>query len=659
MQRLFRYFLILSLSIYFISALQISVVYSQSISADDQKISTQLVSLLTHKKYNLAIKLVSQLQSPLLKKYFTWYLLTDEDAPINLSTTQNFLKQNPAWPGRQSIIDKVEIQLAPTLDNQSQLLWFKSYSPTQLQSFSRYAIILRQAGDAVMANKIVRVGWQKSVGNKNQRKEYLKNFQKILRTEDHERRLEEILWSTNWDAISDLKPLVSKPYQDIINLYDAVRLKKSSIQSFIKGLPPVFTKLPIVVFLQAKWYRKIENPRKAAELILASKMDIHINSVVWNEVQIIVRDLIKTEQGDLAYRLLELHESNRGLQFAETEWLLGWISYQFNNQPLIAAKHFNNLFNNVSSPISRSRAAYWSGRAYESANQSRVAQNWYKLAAQYSTTFYGQLAFLKTQNNPGKINLSTLQPNVPANEQQAFNKLELVQLIRVLHKIGQTQSVDPFFRHLLAGEQDNLLRLKLMMMLGREIGRTDLVLLAARLAYANGYIFSDYLYPIAFDDLLENRNKPLMLAIIRQESSFYQASISHKGAHGAMQLLPTTARLTAKKLGITYQYNKLLEASYNIKLGQAYFNDLLKRWDNSYILAIASYNAGPANVTKWIEEFGDPRKANIDPIFWIESIPFAETRNYVQRVLESSEIYRHKLNTGQAFIETHKHLYHK
>ena len=196
-------------------------------------------------------------------------------------------------------------------------------------------------------------------------------------------------------------------------------------------------------------------------------------------------------------------------------------------------------------------------------------------------------------------------------------------------------------------------------MLGREIGRTDLVLLAARLAYANGYIFSDYLYPIAFDDLLENRNKPLMLAIIRQESSFYQASISHKGAHGAMQLLPTTARLTAKKLGITYQYNKLLEASYNIKLGQAYFNDLLKRWDNSYILAIASYNAGPANVTKWIEEFGDPRKANIDPIFWIESIPFAETRNYVQRVLESSEIYRHKLNTGQAFIETHKHLYHK
>jgi soluble lytic murein transglycosylase len=137
-----------------------------------------------------------------------------------------------------------------------------------------------------------------------------------------------------------------------------------------------------------------------------------------------------------------------------------------------------------------------------------------------------------------------------------------------------------------------------------------------------------------------SRHWTLAHAITRQESSFDRAAISSAGARGMMQLMPGTAREVAGKLGLPYQFASLTsDPSYNMMLGTSYLSTLLDQWGGNATLAVASYNAGTGNVRRWINENGDPRVPGTDVVRWIEAIPFSETRNYVQRVLENAVVY--------------------
>ena len=118
------------------------------------------------------------------------------------------------------------------------------------------------------------------------------------------------------------------------------------------------------------------------------------------------------------------------------------------------------------------------------------------------------------------------------------------------------------------------------------------------------------------------------------------AAVSHAGARGMMQLMPATAREQAGKMGLSYDTGRLTsDPGYNVMLGSAYFQRLVDQWDGNYPLAVASYNAGAGNVRKWVRAYGDPRAPGGDIVSWIESIPFSETKGYVQRVLENSVVY--------------------
>ena len=129
-------------------------------------------------------------------------------------------------------------------------------------------------------------------------------------------------------------------------------------------------------------------------------------------------------------------------------------------------------------------------------------------------------------------------------------------------------------------------------------------------------------------------------AITRQESQFAQNALSHAGARGLMQLMPGTAREQAGKIGLSYSPSTLIDdPNYNIRLGNAYFSRMMDYFGGSYPLAVCAYNAGPGNVNKWLRANGDPRSGSIDWIDWIERIPFYETKNYVQKVLENAVVY--------------------
>jgi soluble lytic murein transglycosylase len=171
----------------------------------------------------------------------------------------------------------------------------------------------------------------------------------------------------------------------------------------------------------------------------------------------------------------------------------------------------------------------------------------------------------------------------------------------------------------------------------------------AKLASYNGVMLLSHLAPVVslprFPGSAAGPDPALVLGVTRQESEFDTAAVSSAGARGLMQLMPATARRAASMNRLTFRLGDLTaNPSYNMQLGMVTLDDYLANWGDSYVLAIASYNAGPSNVRRWIEANGDPRDSSVDPVDWIEMIPFSETRNYVQRVLENLSVYRNRLS---------------
>jgi soluble lytic murein transglycosylase len=222
-----------------------------------------------------------------------------------------------------------------------------------------------------------------------------------------------------------------------------------------------------------------------------------------------------------------------------------------------------------------------------------------------------------------------------------------VQAVRILAQLDQSDRERTFMVRLsdmmtTPGEQ------RLLADLAGEIDRDDMAVMVAKKARQDGVQLITRLYPLR---KLPSGGPPedaLVLAIIRQESAFAGDAVSAAGAVGMMQLMPATAKLVADKLKVKLTAKKLTEdPDLNIRLGRGYLDGLLDRFDGSYVLAVASYNAGPSRVQEWMQQYGDPRDSGVDVIDWIESIPFEETRNYVQRVMENLQVYRHRLSKTQ------------
>jgi len=172
-----------------------------------------------------------------------------------------------------------------------------------------------------------------------------------------------------------------------------------------------------------------------------------------------------------------------------------------------------------------------------------------------------------------------------------------------------------------------------------------------RTAAQHGFILPERGYPIRTPTSLSGGvETALVLGITREESGFDPHVRSGAGAEGMMQLMPGTASVLARRLGYSYGPGRLQDADFNMQLGSAYLGKLVSDFSGSYVMATAAYNAGPGRPTEWTAFCGDPRSSSTDPADYIECIPFSETRNYVMRVLEATEVYRARLAGGSAPI---------
>jgi soluble lytic murein transglycosylase len=351
------------------------------------------------------------------------------------------------------------------------------------------------------------------------------------------------------------------------------------------------------------------------------------------------RHALEAQRPELAYRLASQHSLVRGTEFAEAEFLSGWIALRSLHLPERALYHFERMTESVTKPMSRARALYWVARSQE-AQQPRVARDIYAQAAKFKGTFYGQLSLAELR--PGSV----LKLTAPEDAKRGTKGLQLDERLHALHaleSLDQSKLVRIFAAHL-ANESDDAASLELITeMVARAGDRRD-TLRIAKIAGQKNVVLLPYTAPLLdVSSASAAVEKALVLGLTRQESEFNATAVSPVGARGLMQLMPRTAAEVARAHKIQYSAAALNDPAINFRLGSAYLGDLLKRWSGSYVLSIASYNAGPGNVRKWVRVNGDPRTGEIDPVDWIEAIPFAETRNYVQRVLENTQLYRNRL----------------
>jgi len=355
------------------------------------------------------------------------------------------------------------------------------------------------------------------------------------------------------------------------------------------------------------------------------------------------RALIYKKKYETAYKVASKHTLDKSPEFAEAEWMSGWIALSFLDDPILAIDHFNNFYQNVSYPISLSRGAYWLGRSYEKIGDKKQSQQWFEEATKYLTTYYGQLAYLKIKPNE---NFELEEQQKISNEyRKYFYKKDLVKIIHLLDELNKDKYTKNILKHIANDNVSNGSEV-LAAELASNISRYDFAIQISKLASYEKRFHNNFSYPvISTPDYINGRKIPesaLILSIIRQESEFDMTANSHAGAQGLMQLMPYTAKLVSKQAKLPYSKSRLTrDPEYNINLGSHYIAGLIMNYEGGYPFAIAAYNAGPKRVKYWKKINGDPQKQEINYVDWIELIKFKETRNYVQRVLENYNVYRY------------------
>ncbi|HEU5094928.1 MAG TPA: lytic transglycosylase domain-containing protein, partial [Reyranella sp.] len=390
---------------------------------------------------------------------------------------------------------------------------------------------------------------------------------------------------------------------------------------------------------QVTWLRRTGKLDQARTLLAQSAPNQ--SDAWWNERQQVARDLLAAGRAADAYAIVSRHGQLKGVAFAEAEFLAGWIALRHLKKPAEGLKHFQTLYDGVSTAVSRSRAAYWLGRSYEASGRAKEARDWYARAADYGQTFYGQLAARKLPRGAARL---PTDPVASQTDLQALSGRELVTVARYIGQSGYSERTRPFLLKLaqaVSGPGETLLLANLAV----ELKRPDVALTIARHATASGVTLFDTSFPVVDLGATGSIERALALAVTRQESAFNAAAVSPSGALGLMQLMPGTARDVAGRLGLPFVQSKLTaDPSYNVTLGSQYLAEMLQRFGGSYELALAAYNAGPNRVARWLQTIGDPRGGKIDMVDWIEMIPLRETRNYVERIMESVGVYRDRLS---------------
>ena len=589
-------------------------------------------------KWDKAHELAAKAQNPLPARVIDWLHLTDPKNSFTFKDFTAFMSAHPKWPMMNLLQRRAEESIHPS-DNQEKILaWLTGKELISTDGKTAYGRALLAAGRTEEAAKAFRDVWINGNFGSKQEHQFYTLFRKHLTDQDHVDRLDRLLWDSQVQAARRMLKRVDNGQQALAQARILLMTKEGGADKAVKAVPKALQDHPGLIYERLRWRRRKELTEEAIALLEHPSANAVRPELWWVERSIMARKALQMGHISKAYDLASHHGLTSGLRFADAEWLAGWIALRFLQDKDIAYGHFKKLHDTVTSPISKAKGAYWAGLAALETGKKDKAPEWFNTAASSITTFYGQLA--AAHQGEKKDWPLPADPLPTAEDIRAFGEQEMAEVIKLLALLGQQQHMR-WFAYQLDSVSETPGQRALTAALVASSGRPDLAVMIARKAQLNGVFMVTSGYPTPRLSASEPPELPLTMAIIRQESNFHTEAISPKGARGLMQIMPLTAQKVAKIIKVGYSKDDLTKKpDYNVKLGTIFIQDLLVRYKGSYVLAIAAYNAGTSRVDRWIRENGDPRSKEVSPVDWIEMIPFGETRNYVQRVLEGLQIYR-------------------
>jgi soluble lytic murein transglycosylase len=564
----------------------------------------------------------------------------------------NFLDNAPNWPLVETLGKHAEKALYENQESPDVVFsHFENRKPKTAHGMLALARAHFQGGDKTKANTWLDRAWIRGDVDVALEQRILKEFGSALSAESHKRRFSALILAQEPNAALRSSKRLSSDFQRAAKVGQSLIRGVAGADRQYYALSSSMQENAGLKYALARFYRKQEKYGKA-RAILASvpgdAYDMVDAEAYWTERRIIARRSVGVYQQDnwkSAYRIASQHGMTSGNDAVEAEFLSGWIALRYLKNADQAMGHFQKLAKIAPSRTEKSRAAYWIGRAHAANGNKGDARKAFKNASQYSTLFYGQLA--REQVGLGEQPEEISSGDFSEAARLRMERDEVVRAFRLMQRTDGNRQLH-IFLPAIANRFDSVEEMNAAASMLHDIGGTTMALRFAKVAGGRNVDIDSWAYPVRGLPEWRQIGKPIEKALVfglsRQESEFDPKAGSKVGAQGLMQLMPGTAKIVARQYRLPYAPSKLKgDPAYNVKLGAAHLADLVEDFNGSYVLTLVAYNAGPRRSKEWVEAYGDPRGGQVDPIDWVESIPFQETRQYVQKVMQNLHIYRSRL----------------
>jgi len=619
-----------------------AVATTASTSPVDLAAVKQAIDLVGKNRQDEATAVEGTISDPLARKLVEWVILRSEDGSSDFPRYAAFLAANPSWPGIGTLRRRAEaVMWQQNADPQAIIGFFAVEQPHTAKGHFALARAMLTQGNVAGAAAALRDCWRNDAFSADLEEQARETFSGLITPDDDRTRMDARLYAEDDDAGLRAARHLDPTTLAIAKARAAVINQADNTKALLAAVPEAARHDPGYMFGFIQWLRRADKIAEAAQWMVAVPHDpAKLGDVDqwWIERRLIARKLLDLGDARMAYEVANgaappVNDNYR----AEQQFTSGWIALRFLRQPAIAQAHFARIADGVTNPITLARSFYWQGRAAEALGREQDARALYEVAARYPTAYYGQLA--RARLGLDEVTLRALPE--PAADRRP---LELARAFEILYAIDARDLVAAMAADLGDKATDTA---ALAALAEIAVHHTDAraALLIGKASLSRGlplerYAFPDFGIP-DYQQIGPAVEPCVVYSIVRQESAFNPKVVSSANAIGLMQVTPDAGRDTAKRFGVAFDQHRLAnDVVYNAQLGTAELGNDIASWRGSYVLAFVAYNAGPRRAKEWIEQYGDPRDRNVDPIDWVERIPISETRNYVQRVIENMQVYR-------------------
>ncbi len=638
----------------------VSPLLNYELSKSDKSNLKAAVRAISKHRYDTALATMKRIQDGAARKFVEWLYVSLRRSRAGAEQIEAFRKENPLWPGQRRLRRRAEgALLGKSVSSDSILNFFKEKGPITGAGKAALAGAYLQTGDEGQARRLIVSAWREHLLDKTTQKLILKRFADLLTPQDHKARIDKLLYQGRRNLIGPALAIAALLGDEETTKVKAraAAIRRSRAAGKLLEKAATGPEDVGVTFHRIRWLRRHKREQEAWTLLQDAPTDratlVDVDKW-WLERAINSRDALKAGCHKLAYELVSRHGSVSSKYATNAAFMAGWIALQYLDKPDLAKTHFLAQRSAASGPRAIASAEYWLGRASRALGSSHEAKAHFSNSAKLGPTFHGLLALQSL--DPGSTNFDL--PTTPKPTKEDMTRLlehDAARALGVLRAAGFQKYTRLFLYHL-ARTLESPAEIALIAEYARRIDKLQASVRLGKIAFNRGLPLADYAFPI---DVLPDYRRlnhgvelGLLHALTRQESEFNIVAKSRAGARGLMQIMPRTARSIARSYKVRYRRAKLSDdASYNVMLGAAHLRDLVDEFDGSYIMALAAYNAGGPRVNQWVRAFGDPRSPEIDPLDWIEQIPFTETRRYVQKILTGLQIYRARLDGAENALQ--------